>query len=224
MKKKIVIILLITIVLIFPIKQIYKDGGTKTYTSLTYKIIFWNKLDDSLDSGYRTGTDFYLFPNNFKALDDYYEMEETIEFKDDFEQDTILNATYKFFGKSEHFVFNTGKVYYSDIDRQILITNFKMLKSIKNLSKITINVYFNNMLWGYSNSVKGDRLSYNFNEYLKEVALAENGKVCDDSGACESDVFIETTADTFKDSIKIEIEYCLKDGCKIELMELFYVE
>ena len=41
MKKRIVIIFIIFILLIFPIKNTYKDGGTVTYTSLTYKIICW---------------------------------------------------------------------------------------------------------------------------------------------------------------------------------------
>lgn len=41
MKKRIIIIFIIFILLIFPIKNTYKDGGTVTYTSLTYKIICW---------------------------------------------------------------------------------------------------------------------------------------------------------------------------------------
>ena len=52
-------------VLLFPIRNIYKDGGTKTYTSLVYKVISWNTLEG------KTGTEIKLFPNNFKPLGDY---------------------------------------------------------------------------------------------------------------------------------------------------------
>ncbi len=46
----------------------YKDGGTKTYTSLTYKIISWNELQG--DTPYaRKGFQLVLFPNNFKPID-----------------------------------------------------------------------------------------------------------------------------------------------------------
>jgi hypothetical protein len=48
MKKKIIVILIIVgilTVLFTPIPSgVYKDGGTRVYSALTYKIVDWNKL------------------------------------------------------------------------------------------------------------------------------------------------------------------------------------
>ena len=54
------------ILLLIPVKKVYEDGGTQTYTALTYKVIVWKQIDG------KTGTEFYIFPNNFHQLD-YYE-------------------------------------------------------------------------------------------------------------------------------------------------------
>lgn len=67
MKRKIIkigIVILIALLLI-PIPLAYKDGGTKSYNAVLYKIIVWNALDENEPGGYRTGTDFYIFPFNF---------------------------------------------------------------------------------------------------------------------------------------------------------------
>lgn len=59
-------LIIILVILLFPISQIYKDGGTRTYTSLTYKIIVWNRLDG------KRGVEIHFFPYNFQPLE-YYE-------------------------------------------------------------------------------------------------------------------------------------------------------
>ena len=75
MKKKILIVIIVLLaVLFFPIPTTYKDGGTKTYTSLTYKYIKWNKMMDIDEPDY-TGTSLYLFPRNFMSIDDLFELE-----------------------------------------------------------------------------------------------------------------------------------------------------
>ena len=68
MKKTLVIFLVAVLlaVLLIPVPSIYKDGGTRTYTSLTYKVIVWNTLEG------KRGTEVHLFPNNFYSLDDYH--------------------------------------------------------------------------------------------------------------------------------------------------------
>ncbi len=50
----------------------YKDGGTREYTALTYKIVNWNRI--SGDSVYDK-TKVYLFPENFKSIDNLWYME-----------------------------------------------------------------------------------------------------------------------------------------------------
>ena len=65
-KKLIIVFAVIAVVLLLPVRKVYEDGGTQTYTSLTYKVIVWKQIDG------KSGTEFYLFPNNFHQLD-YYE-------------------------------------------------------------------------------------------------------------------------------------------------------
>lgn len=77
MKKKLLILLPVAVVLIallfVPIpKSPYKDGGTREYAALAYKIVDWNRLTG--DSTYDK-TRIYWFPYNFKSVDAlwYYE-------------------------------------------------------------------------------------------------------------------------------------------------------
>ena len=67
-KKKLIIVFAVIaeVLSLIPVRKVYEDGGTQTYTSLTYKVIVWKQIDG------KSGTEFYLFPNNFHQLD-YYE-------------------------------------------------------------------------------------------------------------------------------------------------------
>ena len=51
---------------------VVKDGGTRTYTALTYKIVDWNRITGE---AVYDETKVYLFPNNFKSLDALWEQE-----------------------------------------------------------------------------------------------------------------------------------------------------
>ena len=87
MKKKIIIPVIIVIVLLLvlflPIPQgSYDDGGTREYTALTYKIVKWNKLvtvyneDGDMERiDTYTNTSVYWFPDNYKSIDELWEME-----------------------------------------------------------------------------------------------------------------------------------------------------
>ncbi len=111
MKRKTLIIIFAVIALLFiltvPFKTgTYKDGGTKTYTSLTYKVVKWNKL-------YRAGADkysktkLYLFPNNFKDIDTLWEKEEkNIPEAESEKQDEVIDVI-EFYERGETF---TAKV------------------------------------------------------------------------------------------------------------------
>ena len=75
MKKKLWLIILIAVlvVLALPIPTgTYKDGGTREYTALTYKIVDWHRMTG--DTIYDE-TRVYFFPYNFKSIDGlwYYE-------------------------------------------------------------------------------------------------------------------------------------------------------
>lgn len=64
MKKKIIWILCLVaaFVLLAPIPATYKDGGTITFTSLTYQFISWHEMNDDYEGGYKTGTEIIWFP------------------------------------------------------------------------------------------------------------------------------------------------------------------
>ena len=50
-----------------------KDGGTRVYTALTYKIIDWRRLTDD---GVYEQTRLYFLPHNLKSIDELWEKEE----------------------------------------------------------------------------------------------------------------------------------------------------
>ena len=83
MKKKIwipILVVVILAILFVPIPSgAYKDGGTREYTALTYKIVDWNRLTDG--GGIYEKTKVYFFPYNFKSLSSlwYYEKDEIEE-------------------------------------------------------------------------------------------------------------------------------------------------
>ena len=78
MKKKIwipILVVVILAVLFVPIPTgVYRDGGTREYTALTYKIVDWNRLTDG--NAYDK-TKLYLFPYNFKSIDSLWYYEES---------------------------------------------------------------------------------------------------------------------------------------------------
>lgn len=76
MKKKYVIAIVLTLAVLFvPIPSgICKDGGTRTYSAFTYKIVKWNKIYENAagnDDKYQK-TSVYWIPNNFKSLDELW--------------------------------------------------------------------------------------------------------------------------------------------------------
>lgn len=75
MKKKLwIIIVVVLAVLLIPIPSgAQKDGGTREYTALTYKIVDWNR---TIGSGVYDETKVYFFPDNFKSLSKLWDREE----------------------------------------------------------------------------------------------------------------------------------------------------
>lgn len=77
MKKKkwfVILIVIIFIVLLLPIPTgVYKDGGTRAYSALTYKIVDWNRIV-SADEIYDAAK-VYFFPNNLKSIDSLWARE-----------------------------------------------------------------------------------------------------------------------------------------------------
>lgn len=78
MKKKMILLLgslFVLLVLFLPVPTgTYKDGGTKEYTSLTYKIVAWNRLVDK-DTTYHKTSIFWI-PDNRKSIDELWKIEQ----------------------------------------------------------------------------------------------------------------------------------------------------
>ena len=88
MKKKVILIVLAIViflaVLFVPVpKGPYRDGGTREYAALTYKVVDWNRLTRN---GIYEKTRVYFFPENFKSIGDLWHEEED-------EMETVFYAT-----------------------------------------------------------------------------------------------------------------------------------
>ena len=96
MKRKWIIpVTAVLLLLLIPIPTgTYKDGGTKTYAALTYKIVDWNHMYD--DSVYNN-TKVYPFPMNFMSLNSLWEREKKIFDKSGIESDSPTKKQNDFF-------------------------------------------------------------------------------------------------------------------------------
>lgn len=77
MKKKIwiaITVAVVTFAVLFVPKpgNIYKDGGTREYNALTYKIVKWNRLSEE---GSYSKTQVYFFPESLKSIDELWQEE-----------------------------------------------------------------------------------------------------------------------------------------------------
>ena len=76
----VIIVIALIIVLFVPFGYAsYDDGGTVRFTSLTYSVVKWNRYVSDWSTGEMKldlyqNTCFYLFPDNFKSLDELWEI------------------------------------------------------------------------------------------------------------------------------------------------------
>ena len=134
---------------------------------------------------------------------------------------TFKNATYSFTGKSEHFEFETGKVYFGGSEQRIYIADFKQTERIPDLLSEKVIIKFDNKIMNVqenSNLLNDINTKIdNFDFYLGTVGCHSS------SEDCEATVFDNVTKDTFKESIIVEIEYCTKNKiCRTEQFDLNY--
>lgn len=68
------LVLLVILLLFVPVSTgVYKDGGTRTYTALTYKIVKWQVLVDA-ETTYES-TSVFWYPDNFKSYEELWDIE-----------------------------------------------------------------------------------------------------------------------------------------------------
>ncbi len=156
----------------------------------------------------------------------------TIDFKEDPKHDVMNQFTYRFVGESKHFYFQTGKVFYNQNHRSLLISNFGIKEEIKG-ANYQVHLYFNDeLLYGDSNNK--NLLS---KTEFENVVIAEDGTIeKDENGNIigDADSFLKTTKETFKDRVKLEASYCsyvvckgkncIKPQCTTEVFNLFYLD
>ena len=176
-----------------------------------------------------------------------------IPYKEDQEHEPSVYYTYRFTGESLHFYFQTGKVYYNDNYRSLIISNFKVKENVSDDSSYNLILYFNdnyrsliisnfkvkenvsddssyNLILYFNDDVLYDSGSANMNlskSGFENIVITDNGYLSmDDFGNVvgEADSFIKTTKETFKDSIKMVINYCVKDKCKEETFKINYLD
>lgn len=163
-----------------------------------------------------------FFMSGCSKNDEIKEME--IHFIEDREHEMITDYTYKFIGESEHFYFQTGKVYYNGNERSLLISNFNIKKPMKSTNLYSVEVSFDGK--GYFGRF-GSEPTLTKKEYMDTVigeygTLGERDENGDIKG--ESDSFVETTKENFKDSIKVEVEYCSNNECQKEELKIKIIE
>lgn len=79
MKKKTKVVISVIVVCILLVLSVpvptgaYKDGGTRMYTALTYKVVKWQVLVDA-DTRYKS-TSVYWYPDNFKSYEELWAIE-----------------------------------------------------------------------------------------------------------------------------------------------------
>lgn len=132
--------------------------------------------------------------------------------------------TFKFTAISKHFTLATGEAYYKDEEnlnyqREILITNFKMNKEIKNLKTYSLEVrFYDRLIVNNETHYQGAKDIKNF---LNETRITYGG----DYYGWMSDPFIQSKEYEFKDNLKISIKYCLtNDLCYEEKLKIKYID
>lgn len=123
MKKIIALILTIVIIaiLFIPIpSDVAKDGGTKSYSSLTYKIVVWNKFSNSYKP-YKN-TSIYFIPYNFYSLDALWKKEKEKLDGEEFGDYSFTTTITEKWGE-DSFLIKNGDTVLSNSDKPIVLKN-----------------------------------------------------------------------------------------------------
>lgn len=149
---------------------------------------------------------------------------EEVQYIEKSAQSIDKEPVFKFTGESEHFSFATGQAYYDGNKRELLITNFKMKKDVKDVDEVEeylVNVTFHdNSLFSEEKS----KVDNNFKQQLEKTNISEYGTISNDNYG-ESDAFFNTEESEFKSAIEVTVSYCYKNNkCEEEKMKLNFLE
>ena len=169
---------------------------------------------------------FLLFSIMLVTNGCHNEKKSNIQFKDDYGYNTPNTVTYRFTGESTHFGFETGKVLYGDKnERYILIKNFKVIDDIKN--KSDIEMYYIDFKINGESLFSNDMIlvgTEDFETKIINFSIEESGIKTND-GYGESDAFLSSEKEDFKETIQLKIKYCYFDGiCETENFKFYFLE
>ena len=169
---KLLAIVFFIIIIMFPIKVQYKDGGTMEYRAIVYKIIKWHRFNDNYESGIKEGTEIHIFPTNYHSLD-YYDDVMPNKFKlfyPDYLIPSLIGVTGSYewcnnYGRCE----NVEKLMDDNID------SYPTLKVQRNIALVTDKNYIIKDINVYKNSFNNEVDKQEFGDYFI-MSPNENGK------------------------------------------------
>lgn len=135
-------VMLFLIIIVIPIKKVYEDG-TISYTAISYKIVKTRVFDLNEASGYKSRTETYYFPRNFKNIEYYKEptipnITATNGSDYIFLNKGSINWKHDVNGKVINYIYDsinpTEMIYYNQLNVKnelILIGNYKGVNNVK---------------------------------------------------------------------------------------------
>jgi hypothetical protein len=215
LKKKIIIIIIVSILLIvlftpFSIKM-YKDGGTRTYTALTYKIVRWNKIINANEIYKKTS--IYWLPSNFKSIDELWEIENINENKKEDENNNTVTSVsivlQNYNSKGLTFIFN------NESNKEYIYGEAYKLSVFKDNEWIYVPYIIDNAAF--------DDIAYT----LKENSITEKidvnwiwlyGELSDGKYKFEKDILFLNSSGEDYESITISEEFELVNGERVKVI------
>ncbi len=127
---------------------------------------------------------------------------------------------YSFKGESDNFLFRDGLIIISDNKKYIEIANFDVKNNI-DVKTMSINIAFNESIWAVKDYQQKENESVR--EWLNKIKFNEYGKIVENElidTKKRYDSFIKYDTIIFPNDFKVEINYCTKDECTVEILDI----
>ena len=127
---------------------------------------------------------------------------------------------YSFNGESDNFLFRDGLLMISDDKKYIEISNFDVKNNL-DVKSMSINIAFNESIWTVKDYQKKENESAR--EWLNKIKFNEYGKIVENElidAKKRDDSFIKYDTIIFPNDFKVEINYCTKDECTVEILDI----
>lgn len=222
MKRKtaITLIMVILLLLFMPIPSgVYKDGGTRTYTALTYKIVKWQHLYG--DGEIYKKTKIYPFPLNFKSLDSlFYREEKILAAREETKKETATGVGKDTKGRNTQYIRTDGFIEGISYPKTVVIRSVEELNRYYENNKAIYSLESKKNIASDSTIGFLDACDRYDKEYFKDkilvLVLLEEG-----SGSTRHKVTSVCLEKTGELKIKIKTETPETGTCDMALWHLF---